>query len=142
MKTLTLSGLPTPNFCQNIVSDIAPGLVLFLNPEELKKRGGRCNGDPKNHVQGAHYFLCLEAIKGEAFWTPLFSRSSNCRILLDNDEKRGHIGWRKETSYANPDVKWVLSTPAVCFAAAESKDRSSKGKRNIYLATAELEWGF
>lgn len=137
----TLYRLPSSGYCQDIISDIAPGLVLFLNPDELKKRGGRCNGDPKLHVQGPHCFICLEAIKDEAFWTPLFSRSLNCRVLLDNDEKRGHSAWRKQTSYANPDVKWVLSSSAVCFAAALSKDRSCKGRRNIYLSACELALG-
>lgn len=126
---------------QDIVSDIKPGLVLFLDPEDLKKAGGRCSGKPEFHVREPHLFLCLEVIKDEAFWTPLYSRSSNCRVLLDNNEKRGHSNWRRHTSYVNLDEKWVLSTRAVCIAAARSNDKSRKGKRNIYLSTSELAFG-
>jgi hypothetical protein len=126
---------------QDIVSDIKPGLVLFFDPEDLKKAGGRCSRKPEFHVREPHLFLCLEAIKDEAFWTPLYTRSSNCRVLLDNDEKRGHSRWLRRTSYANLDEKWVLSTRAVCVAAARSNDKSRKGKRNIYLAASELALG-
>ena len=127
-----MSHLPT-DYDQDILAEIDAGLVLHLDPDVLEKEGSTYKCKREHRVQGVHLFLCLGKAPNESFWTPLYSREGNGRVILNTAAKRGHANWRARTSYVQEDEIWFIKRPhAVYLAAGKAEDKSRKGNRNYF----------
>lgn len=110
-------------------SEIAPGLVLHLDPDELERRGATYTCPRDLRVQGGHFFLCLEDDGSTGRWLPLYSSTGPGRFLLTG-KRLGHPKWTSGAAYFHPGQVWTADHAAVAGAAAAGNDRSSPGTRN------------
>lgn len=114
-----------------------PGLVLHLDAAELLKFGATYTCEQALAVQGAHFFVCIEADAKGGAWVPLYSDPGVGRKLIDGAAKQGHQKWTAGNSYYHPEQLWLASHKAVSVAAQKGKDKSSSNSPNT-IAVASL----
>lgn len=133
-----------PSFSQrydaDILSDIAPGLALHLDPDRLLKDGARHTYTQATRVQGQHFFLCVFANDSETKWVPLFTNASTRRLALPAVDRYGHSKWCQGVFHLYADQIWTASPQAIANAAAQAHDKSRKGSRNG-IAPARIPGG-
>ena len=113
-----------------LAKEIAPGLVLHLDPDTLLEHEATVTGRPECRVQGRHSFLCVEVTGDDSQWCPLFSRPGPNRVELPRSGRRGHRAWVEGTSHLHPSQVWTVSTDAVVAAAKNGGDKSTPRQRN------------
>lgn len=113
------------------VSEISPGLVLFLLPSLLEEHGATCNLDWPDSIVGEHYFVCVYSDGDSGFWIPVTSKDRRERLPLLSNEKAGHKNWRQKPSFCRSDQIWEIPTPALC--PDPFPDRSTPAQRNLVL---------
>lgn len=121
------------------VAEVAPGLVVHLQPEELVRIGGclvKC--PPGTEVRDKHFFLIVDvdATRGACVAFPLYSQKQGIRdhLLLDERGKSGRPQhWIGRKSYY---FKWQFwSIPVASVPAASFDEDSEPATRRRYGAT-------
>ena len=114
----------------------APGLVLRLDPDELRHYGARCSRDADQAVHAQHYFVCIEADAKEGIWVPLFSGPRVGSHEIPGSAKSGHPRWLSSASHYLREEAWLASHKAVQRAAAVAHDNSSTKQPNRVAAAS------
>jgi hypothetical protein len=112
------------------VGDIVRGIVLHLDPGELKNCGAKCSCDIGSQVTGNHFFLCLDRDDDRGDWIPMFSRPGPGRLEISATGRGGHPKWTQGAFYFHPEQVWTATHEAVVAAALEAGDRSTPRLRN------------
>ncbi|MGA3057597.1 MAG: phosphatidylglycerol lysyltransferase domain-containing protein [Candidatus Limnocylindrales bacterium] len=120
-------------------SEMAPGLVLHLDPEELERRGGMYSCPRAFRVEGGHFFVCLSVSGVMATWLPLYSRDGPGRTLLVGS-RTGHPKWTHATTYYHSGQVWTADAAAIAAAALAGGDLSTPASRSM-LEPADLPVG-
>jgi hypothetical protein len=111
-------------------NEIAPGLVLHLDPDELLSKGGTFTCVDSRRVKGGHFFVCV-SVEGElGRWLPLYTRARIGRQPLTNSGRSGHPKWTCGTWYWHSAQIWSASHLAIIAAASAGSDMSEAGVRN------------
>jgi len=110
--------------------EIADGIVLYLDPDELEAEGAACMGTDSARVVGPHFFVCIASNERSGNWVPLFSLDGPRRALLPHQEKEGHAKWCESTTYFHLQQVWQAPHSAVVAAAIAGGDLSRPGQRN------------
>lgn len=108
----------------------APGLVLRLDPDELRHYGARCSRDAGRAVHAQHYFVCIEADAKEGIWVPLFNGPQVGSREIPGSAKTGQARWLSGASHYVTEEAWQASHKAVQRAAAVAHDNSSTKQPN------------
>ncbi len=114
--------------------EVAPGLVLYINPAIMLQLGAEVGGRPECAVRGVHRFLCLAA-GDPSSWTPLFSNDGPLRVHVPARGRRGDLTWQSGNSYYHPHQIWAVPFPVL--AAASALDGTRPGLRNTYHHSEE-----
>lgn len=115
-----------------MINEIAPGLVLHLDPDELEKHGGTYACAKHLRVRGGHFFLCLSVQGTAGRWAPMYSDDPRKeRLAVSSEGRSGHWKWRDGTFYCHHSQIWLASHMAVELAAKAGGDRSMPGGRNV-----------
>lgn len=113
--------MPTPLIERE---EIAPGLVLFLNPNLLIEWGAAYSCPV---VPGEHFFVCIEGFDadGDSKWVPCTSKPRSTHVDVPEAKRTGHPGWTRGPCFVAPRLVWVCSFDAIRNAAYT--DSSSNG---------------
>jgi len=117
-------------------SEIVPGLVLHLDPDELERSGGTYSCPNPFRVQGGHFFVCLNVSGHIARWLPLYTNDGPGRTLLAGS-RSGHPKWTRATTYYHSGQVWTADHAAIAAAALAGGDLSSPASRNM-LSRADV----
>jgi hypothetical protein len=113
-----------------ILRDIAPGLVLHLQPDVLMAKGGRFVADREQRIMGRHYFVCLAVENGTGTWAPATTKDGPGHVPLDKAGATGMPTWVNTPSYLSMDGMLTAPHEAVAVAALAGHDLSKPGRRN------------
>lgn len=113
-----------------IAADIAPGLVLHLDPAVLAQHGATPSPASEKIVIGPHFFLCYAVDGGRSWWTPLYTKPSAVRHDLSRWGRVGHEKWTGGAFNFHPEQHWIADANAIALAARAGRDRSRSGARN------------
>jgi hypothetical protein len=115
-----------------VADEIAPGLVLHLDPNVLEAQGSTFTGATATRVRGPHFFICvgLDDTAGAGTWVPLFSEQGVGRVAIDKTTAYGHPKWKGGDSYCHPAQVWTATHAAVAAAAQAGGDLSKPNSRN------------
>ena len=114
----------------------APGLVLYMYPDELVKHGAECTADARDAVTAQHYFVCLEVDARAGLWTPLFQGSGRDLKMISEAAKSGHARWTRGPSFYDVNQLWRLPHKAAQRAAAAANDASLPKSPNTVAPNA------
>ncbi|MBK7044903.1 MAG: hypothetical protein IPH50_15255 [Rhodanobacteraceae bacterium] len=114
----------------------APGLVLYMYPDELVKHGAECTADTRDAVTAQHYFVCLEVDARAGLWTPLFQGSGRDLKMISEAAKSGHARWTRGPSFYDVNQLWRVPHKAAQRAAAAANDASLPKSPNLVVLTA------
>jgi hypothetical protein len=117
-------------------SEIVPGLVLHLDPDELERSGGSYSCAKPFRVQGGHFFVCLRVSRRTGRWLPLYTNDGPGRIRLIGS-RSGHPKWTGATTYYHTGQVWTADHVAIAVAALAGGDLSSPELRNM-LSRADI----
>lgn len=120
------------------IDEIRPGLVVYIDTDQLRQAGGSQTNAEKVGVQdraviGPHQFLVLEvdAQTGSCLAVPLFSNAAKGNIELDRVKMGGTTAqWRNGTYNYSRWQHWRI--PLDRFAAASGNELSNPGDRCTY----------
>jgi hypothetical protein len=115
--------------------DIAAGLALHLDPDELERLGGTYTCAKPFRVQGGHFFLCLDDDGSVGRWLPLYSQAGTGRVALTG-ARSGHPKWTGGTFHYQAGQVWTAAHAAIAGAAAAGQDKSTPGSRNLLDSAA------
>ena len=126
-------------------SELRPGLVVHLDTQVLRERGGsETNAEVSKWgdraVQGPHYFLILQVDKNHCTAAPLFSKPAPGSDLLEDSLKAGLADkWIGQQTYTSRWQQWRI--PLDSFEPASGDEESEPGNRRQYAAddATELE---
>ena len=117
-------------------SEVRPGLVVHLNTEVLRERGGCTtnaavfNGNDRA-VHGPHYFLVLRVDGDHCTAAPLFSDWALGSDLLEESLKTGLPDkWTGQPSYTSRWQQWKI--PLESVEAASGDEESAARNRRLY----------
>lgn len=123
--------------------EIAPGLVLFFEPEDLSRFGAQYTPLTRwsTPMIGGHYFVCtgVDEVARTGEWVPLVSRNGPGRIDVTH-LKRGYWGVHvrpPRPTFCLPIQHWRMRN-ATALACAARSDTSRPSRRN-YLDPAAVE---
>jgi hypothetical protein len=111
-------------------NELAPGLVLHLDPATLEQAGGQTAVHAGLKVQDSHFFLCLAEESGTWRLVPCYSALGPDRLPIEEANKSGHPKWTAGTTYFHPKQVWTANAGAIEAAAKAGGDMSRPGKRN------------
>jgi hypothetical protein len=121
---------------RSLRQQLARGLVVHLDPDELLKNGATHTATPDTRVQGQHFFACL-GVEGESCrLLPLFTNAGPNREELPREGRVGHAKWTEGTFHYYPNQVWTAAKSAVTMAAAEAHDKSTRNARNSIAPAA------
>jgi hypothetical protein len=113
-----------------IADEIAPGLVLHLDPVALEHAGGSTSVLDALKVKAPHFFVCLSYVDGQWRLMPCYTANGVGRFPISESDKGGHPKWASNTTYFHPQQVWVAPLAAIEEAAAAGGDRTRPGRRN------------
>lgn len=119
---------------RSLGKELAPGLVVHLDPEELLVQGATHTVDEAHRVQGQHFFLCVEVQDDTCRLVPLFTNDNPGRLPLSTEGRSGHEKWANGTFHYYPNQVWSATRGSVVAAAAKAHDKSRSGFRNALSA--------
>lgn len=114
----------------------APGLVLYMYPDELLKHGAECTAAPNDAVAAQHFFVCLDVDARTGLWTPLFQGSGRDLKMISEAAKSGHSRWTRGPSFYDVNQLWRIPHKAAQRASAAAKDSSLPKSPNTVALTA------
>lgn len=117
-------------------AEIAPGLVLYLDPEELLAAGATYICAEAERVRGGHFFVCLKTNGQWSRWLPVYTDDGPGRVEIPATERLGHAKWTGSTCYYHPSQIWDVPNAAIPGAANEGRDQSRRGSRKQILKAA------
>lgn len=103
----------------------APGLVMYLYPEELLKFGATTTAEADDAVTAEHYFLCLKADAREGLWTPLHVTRGQEREPIPEAAKSGHPRFTQNHSFYSTRDLWRIPHKATQRGALVAGDKST-----------------
>ena len=115
-----------------LLTEIAVGLALHLDPEVLLLKGASSTGNESTRVRGLHFFVCVahDLSTKQGRWIPAFGSDGPARILIPKERKVGHEKWRSDATCVHPSQVWDVPDSAIAEAAHAANDLSRQGRRN------------
>ncbi len=114
----------------------APGLVLYMYPDELLKHGAECTARPEDAVSAQQFFVCLDVDARAGLWTPLFQGSGRDLKMISEAAKAGHSRWTRGPSFYDVNQLWRIPHKAAQRASAAAKDASLPKSPNTVTPAA------
>ena len=114
----------------------APGLVLYMYPDELLKHGAECTARPEDAVSAQQFFVCLDVDARAGLWTPLFQGSGRDLKMISEAAKAGHSRWTRGPSFYDVNQLWRIPHKAAQRASAAAKDASLPKSPNTVAPAA------
>jgi len=99
------------------LSEIIPGIVVYLNHSDLESRG--IIGSRYRNRSG-HWFLCLSCHQNRSMWVLLTSCPGAFKVRIPSSGKLGHHTWTANDSYsAGPSFmfeadNWDIQVASKC----------------------------
>lgn len=120
---------------KNLVSELAPGMVIHLCPKTLLTLGADVTGPPETWVRQPHFFLVLGADEKRCRLLPIYSQDGPGRKEIPLAARRGnHPKWPAAPSYYHPVQVWTASRQCIARAAHVGGDLSRTGCRGHIAA--------
>lgn len=114
-----------------IPSDIKTGLVLHLDPQKLKAKGGKTSVSQELEVDGCHFFLCISVSEKTSRWVPLYKNPGHGRSEIPSVGRTGHPKWTTGKFHFHAGQVWEASPTAIMEAAKQGGDMSRNKSRNM-----------
>ncbi|NMG37483.1 hypothetical protein GRF61_23785 [Azoarcus sp. TTM-91] len=114
-----------------LINEIAPGLVLHIDPVTMAAQGGTTDLPDFLKVKKAHFFVCLSVDGNQGRWMPCYTKDGKGRHPIAENSRTGHPKWAKGNCYFHPAQVWSASHAAVVNAAQAAHDQSQPGQRNM-----------
>lgn len=107
------------------LSEIVPGVVVFLDPNLLRQEGVPCP------IVGRHPFVCLEVGSSHSLWVPLTSKPGLVRFAVPAEMRCGRERWCERPCFIYHYVYcWWVHNWAV-QGAAEPDWRASNVRDSV-----------
>jgi hypothetical protein len=103
----------------------ARGLVLRMDPDELRKQAATSSCAEDDAVYAQHYFLCIDSDASGGLWVPLFTGARVGTRELPRSAQTGDPRWMGMSAHYDPAQVWKATHKAVQRAATAANDRSS-----------------
>jgi hypothetical protein len=114
----------------------APGLVLYMFPEELARHGAECSVGASEAVSAEHFFVCLDVNPRAGLWVPLFQGAGRDLKMIPEAAKSGHPRWTRGPSFYDVAQLWRVPHKAAQRAAAAARDVTSPKSPNLMTLAA------
>jgi len=134
-------------FLEFSVSEVAPGLVLWLHAGNLQHFEAKCHClDPSKAAQGRHPFVCVDVNMsvGISTWMPLNSKRGKGRHPIRLTDKSGTSrpgdNWLTEDSYYHPAQAWTCKPRIIrgCLSG-ERTAPETRNRVSAHIAAEMLE---
>ena len=110
--------------------EVAPGLVLHLDPDEFEAHTAVYSCAEEARVKGGHFFLCVAADECSGLWLPMFTNAGPGRFSVPVNGRTGHPKWTRGKFHFHRGQVWSGTHAAAVAAADAGGDMSAPGRRN------------